>query len=156
MKTAIALSDSHGNRRIFEKIDRQLLECDYIFHLGDGFSDAFWLKNRYGNKVVAVAGNCDGDTEGDRKLLEIEGVKIFLTHGHKYNVKRSLDELFNAACEIGATVCLYGHTHEKSVENYGEIRLINPGSTSLSTAPPSYCYLVFTNGRCIEKIVDII
>lgn len=156
MKTAVALSDSHGNRRIFEKIDGILKECDYIFHMGDVIEDAIWLQNRYGKKVYYVAGNCDGDTSGDERIVEIEGVRVLMTHGHTLRVKSTLDELYLEALEKNATVCLYGHTHEKRVEDFGNAKLINPGSTSLSACPPSYCYLVFTKGKCIEKLVDII
>lgn len=156
MKTAVAISDSHGNRRIFEKIDGILKECDYIFHMGDVIEDALWLQSRYGKKVFYVAGNCDGDTGGDSKTVEIEGVKVFMTHGHTYKVKSSLDELYAETLSQNASVCLYGHTHEKRVEEYTNAKLINPGSTSLSACPPSYCYLVFTKGKCIEKLVDII
>lgn len=155
MKTAVVISDSHGNRRIFDKIDAQLKECDIIFHLGDVVEDAYFLQNRYGKKVIYVLGNCDGDTSGDYRLVEIEGVKVFLTHGHTYRVKSTLNELYAETLAKGASVCLFGHTHEKCVEDFGNAKLINPGSVSMSAYPASYCYLVFVNGKCIEKLVDI-
>lgn len=39
MKTLTVLSDTHGNRSLFEKLDVIFSESDFIVHLGDTSSD---------------------------------------------------------------------------------------------------------------------
>ncbi|MCQ2399815.1 MAG: metallophosphoesterase family protein, partial [Clostridia bacterium] len=85
MKTAIVFSDTHGNIRALKKLDEIMAETDYIFHLGDNASDFKEFKEKYPQKCHAVLGNCDGGY-GDG-TVEIEGVKVFYTHGHEYKVK---------------------------------------------------------------------
>ncbi|MBO7187500.1 MAG: YfcE family phosphodiesterase [Clostridia bacterium] len=150
MKTAIVISDTHGRRANLKLIESILPETDYLFFLGDGFNDVRELSLKYPQKVVAVLGNCDGG-HGD-KILEIEGVKIMLTHGHDYGVKSGLINLYYKACEIGAKVVFYGHTHQSNVTKEGGVTLINPGA--LSAYIPSYAYVIFDSGKVYEKIVE--
>ena len=150
MKTAIVISDTHGRRANLRLIEGILPETDYLFFLGDGFSDIRELALKYPQKVVAVLGNCDGG-HGD-KILEVEGVKIMLTHGHDYGVKRGLLNLNLKAREIGAKVVFYGHTHTSNVTTEAGVTMINPGA--LSSYIPSYVYVVFSDGKFYEKIVE--
>ena len=150
MKTAIVISDTHGRRANLKLIEGILPETDYLFFLGDGFSDIKEILLKYPQKVVYVLGNCDGG-HGD-KILEVEGVKIMLTHGHDYGVKRGLLNLNYKAREIGAKVVFYGHTHTSNVTTEGGVTMINPGA--LSSYIPSYAYVVFADGKVYEKIVE--
>ena len=75
-----------------------------------------------------------------------------LTHGHDYGVKRGLLDLYYKACEVGAKVVFYGHTHQSNVTTEGNVTMINPGA--LSAYLPSYAYVIFDNGKVYEKIVE--
>ena len=77
MKTAIVISDSHGNLRAIRKLYEIMEESDYVFHLGDYRRDIDEFEERFPEKVYSVYGNCDGYSgEGE---VTIEGVKVFYT-----------------------------------------------------------------------------
>lgn len=156
MKTILVMSDTHGNVRLFdEKLDTQLKEADYIFHLGDYCTDASYLRRKYGeNKVVSVFGNCDGDTSGDYKIVKVEDVKFYLCHGHNFKVKQSLDSLYLEGLDKNVDVCLYGHTHEKREEKYSNLLILNPGNLSRYSYN-TYLYIVVNKNKCVYKFVEI-
>ena len=150
MKTIAVMSDSHGRMPMNERLLQVLDECAYIFHLGDGLSDIDFLVRSYRGKVEYVYGNCDGGT-GD-KVVEIEGVKLLLTHGHAHGVKRDLHALSEAAIGLGCDYALYGHTHTPLIETRQGVTLINPGSIGYSG---TYCYMVVTGNKAHAKIVQL-
>ena len=149
MKTVLVLSDTHRNFSALEKLLPKMLENDYVFHLGDYQADILQYRE-LGDKVYSVLGNCDGG--GDDLVLEIEKVKILLTHGDRYGVKSSLYKLLLRAKEVGANVVFYGHTHIASVEKIDGITFVNPGCT-YGYLDKSYCYAVFHQGNVTTKIV---
>ncbi len=155
MKTAIVISDSHGNLRAMRKLYEIMEETDYVFHLGDYKRDISEFESRFPQKTYSVYGNCDGYSgEGE---IEIEGVKVFYTHGHDYGVKHGLYSLSCRAEELKADLVLYGHTHFKSVAEHNGVKYLNPGTLKeYSPYGLSYAYIVFDKGRFYEKIVDLI
>ena len=67
---------------------------------------------RRGEAPHRVCGNCDREpVNPEVQQLTLDGVKFFLTHGHRYSVKYTLDALLNAAYFAGADMVLFGHTH---------------------------------------------
>lgn len=153
MKTIVILSDTHGNRQAIEKIDGVLSECDYIIHLGDTSSDGSFIRSKYPSKTYLVNGNCDLTKLGEDELvLDIEGVKIFATHGHLYSAKTTLMRLKYRAEELGAQIALYGHTHRADEQQADGVTIINPGNMS-KYSQNSYCYLVINGGKAVSKTV---
>ena len=140
----IIFSDSHGAtdnmRRALER--NRGTGLDGMIFLGDGIRGAKALAAETGLPLYAVAGNCDSgvnvtDNSTYEQLLEFDGVKILIVHGHKYMVKLTGDVLNARAREVGADVVLYGHTHRKN-DNYlpaedgkKPLRVFNPGSIGL-------------------------
>lgn len=126
MKKIIVISDSHGAKQNL----RMLLDkesYDLICYLGDGIKDlsGFDLEE----KLYAVAGNCDlFSTEPLQLKLVVENIPVLLTHGHKYNVKSGLWTLAKEAREQNIKLVLFGHTHKSIIENFDDVKLINPGS----------------------------
>lgn len=56
-------------------------------------------------------------------------VKMFITHGHLYNVRYGdLTRLVYAAMEEGARIVAFGHTHEALYEEMGGVTVLNPGT----------------------------
>ena len=51
-----------------------------------------------------------------------------MTHGHRQEVKMTLDPLANAVHFSGAKLGLFGHTHESEYKKKGDVVLFNPGS----------------------------
>ena len=151
MKKLLILSDTHGNISAMEKLKDIMAESDYIIHLGDNEKDINLYKE-FSQKIFSVAGNCDGG--GIDKIVEIEGLKILLTHGDKYGVKSTLTNLFFHAKEIGVNVVMFGHTHSALIEQIEGITFINPGALK-GYFDKSYCYAVIYNGKITTKIVNV-
>ena len=93
------LSDCHGN------LENAILiltesEADCYLFCGDGIRDAESAADLLDKRLIAVLGNCDrGETGETERLLELDGVRILLTHGHGYSVKSSLLPLRRRALE---------------------------------------------------------
>jgi len=80
--------------------------------------------------MITVRGNGDflrTDYNFD-EVVEVKGKKIFLTHGHRYNVKQGIMNLYYKALELNADLVLFGHTHIPIVEKIDGITIMNPGS----------------------------
>ena len=69
------------------------------------------------------------------RLLEIEGVRILMLHGHTRHVKSSPMAAVYAAREYGADVLLFGHTHVPLVDYDGTLWVMNPGAAGDYTRP---------------------
>ena len=150
MKTILVLSDTHGNLSDMEKLKGIMAESDYVFHLGDYRSDMLAFRE-FSSKIYSVCGNCDGG--GNDEIVEIEGLKIMLTHGDRYSVKNGLYKLILKAKEICADVVFFGHTHNACVEKEDGVYLINPGSMT-RYGERSYCYAVVYDKKITAKIVQ--
>ena len=155
MTTVTVLSDTHGNRRAIDKIGNILEESDIIIHLGDTSSDGSYISKQYGKKTVLINGNCDPLKLGENEVVkEIEGVKIFATHGHLYSAKSTLLKLAQRAKELGCGIVLYGHTHTASEDEIDGVTLINPGNMT-RYSQNGYCYLAIHEWKAVNKIVHI-
>ncbi len=156
MKTLTVLSDTHGNRSLFEKLDVIFSESDFIVHLGDTSSDGYFISKKYPGKTVVINGNCDLVKLGEgEKVLDVEGVKIFACHGHRYGVKQTLVKLAARAKELGCKIALYGHTHDAREDVIDGITLLNPG-TGNRYSEKSYIYLIINGEKAVHKIVPIV
>jgi len=149
-------SDSHG------RIDKMVCalkswQPDLIVHLGDYIRDAEYLKKEFPQTPVrAVRGNCDiGSTDIEKDWFEIGPVKVFITHGHIYGVKRGLDALLNAAHFSGARVVLYGHTHVAECRQIGGLWVINPGSAGQGLKPTCARLEIGEDGGIDCRIVPV-
>lgn len=154
MKTMLVMSDTHGNKGAVARLKEIAGKTDYIVHLGDHSRDIEPIRAQYPERVFSVDGNCDLAFRTER-TLEIEGVKVLLTHGHRFGVKSGLERLFYFCGERGIDLALYGHTHIAAVDESEGVKLINPGNLSRGSGEKSYAYLIFDKGRVMEKIVKV-
>lgn len=138
---AIVFSDVHGRKEIVERIIEFNPDADYIISLGDSELEQDYFLNR---DIVHVKGNYPRDPgfvyETD---LDIEDLTLFITHGHKFKVHRSLEKLIKHGVANGYDIVLFGHTHIIEKQKFGSTWIINPGSCSSprNHFPPSYCIL---------------
>lgn len=153
MKRIVILSDTHGNYAGIEKLLPIINENDFLFHLGDHDFDLKAFEREIKAKIYSVKGNCDGG--GDDLLLEIDGVKILLTHGDRYGVKSSLYKLTLRAKELGVKAVFYGHTHVSNVEEIDGVVYFNPGSLS-RYGESFYGYVVIYDGKISVSAVPLI
>ena len=104
-----------------------------MFHLGDCERDTQRLEKEFPDlPLYRVCGNCDREPVNPEVLqLTLDGVKFFLTHGHRYSVKYTLDALLNAAYFAGADMVLFGHTHRAMSETMQGLYVVNPGTAGV-------------------------
>ena len=127
----LLVSDTHGKLANLRTLIRRVGKIDMLLHMGDVEGDESEILSFAGCPAEFVRGNCDLFSQLPSELvLAVAGHRIFMTHGHRYGVGYSLDDLAAAAKENQADVVCFGHTH---VPEYGEIDgtiFINPGSLS--------------------------
>lgn len=134
-------SDSHGDVGALQAAIAHAGTLDYIIHCGDGYEDLEKLLGNSDQKRICVYGNCDlARKVPGEAVLEIAGRSIFITHGHKYDVKFDYSRLFYKTLEVGASIALFGHTHIAEIIENEDIVLMNPGSVGRATLgqKPSY------------------
>lgn len=125
------VSDSHGDLYMLDKAIESLDNIDKIIHLGDHYEDIIKLNEKYNKDIIYVAGNNDwdkGETDLKEKLINVEGINIFITHGHRYKVNFELDSLYYKGKEVNANIVLFGHTHKQFYNIEDNIAFFNPGS----------------------------
>ncbi len=129
----LVLSDSHASLSFMRRcVDG--VKPDAIIHLGDHYDDGEALKEEYPGKILyQVPGNCDRYRcpPGVPEILipRIGGVDLYLTHGHRHNVKLYLASLLRDARKAGVQAVLYGHTHVPDCHREEDgLWVLNPGS----------------------------
>lgn len=127
------VSDTHNDINTLNKVLELSKNSDAIFHLGDNIADARYIQEKFKGKVYMVKGNCDYDSNGEEELLvELQGKKFLLTHGHNYGVNYDVSKIYYRGLELGVNCVFFGHTHRKlSIEEEGTY-IFNPGSASLA------------------------
>ena len=164
MQTRIMIiSDIHGGLYNLEKVlaiyeeehfDRLFVLGDLFGFSGDSTEDRI-LELLNGIKdCVMVKGNCDPLSLRceDVRRLTIEGVKITLSHGHRFG-------LFSLLREDADLICL-GHTHRPSISAGAKRTILNPGSVAKSRSGPNsfatiedgYIYLKSIDNEVLEKV----
>lgn len=115
------------------------------------------LLNTYGNKIIAVRGNCD--SEVDQMLLNFpmmadynwvlfpDGRRIFLTHGHIYRVD-------NPPNLSAGDIIASGHTHLPVAEKQGQTILFNPGSVTIPRGEHKASYGLLEDNRLSVMTFD--
>lgn len=146
----IIFSDSHNNDSNMKSVlELNRNRFDMCIHLGDGCREFEMLSEKYcGIPFVTVNGNGEdffGSTRVNETVLDLDGKRIFVTHGHRYNVKYSTTTLEYRAVEKECDIVLYGHTHIPDNRYIPDImgrtlHIFNPGSIS---RPPLGCKASF-------------
>ena len=148
MKWMIA-SDLHGSafytRQLMNAYERE--QADRLLLLGDilnhgprnGLPEEYdpmavaAMLNAKKEDILCVRGNCDSEVDqmvlefpimADYIMLEINGLTIYATHGHKHNEKDPLP-LHNHE------IMLNGHFHVPACSDHEDWIYMNPGSVSL-------------------------
>ncbi|GCF93637.1 phosphoesterase [Enterococcus florum] len=161
----LVVSDNHGDRQILvELVERFQGKVDRMFHCGDSelpAEDSLW------DSFVVVKGNCDYVAGYKEEQITSVGTdRIYMTHGHRSNVRFGLTMLSLQAQEAGATIALFGHIHQAVAEMDQGILFVNPGSISQPRGPiqiPSYaiiestedCYQVQYYNRAHQPVEEL-
>lgn len=133
----LVFSDSHSNYKYIEKaLEIHKGVADLVVFLGDGGRDIERVRSHYPNlQFFIVKGNCDVFSSAeyrDYSVLDLDGIKILITHGHLFGVKSGYDRILYRAEELGADAVFFGHTHQpldySAYVGEKRIQLFNPGS----------------------------
>ena len=169
MKWMIA-SDLHGSAYYCQKLweryeaegaERLLFLGDLLYHgprndLPKDYApkQVIQMFNAHKNDVLCVRGNCEAEVDqmvlefpvlADYAFLEIEGVRIFATHGHLYE---NTDHLKSG------DIYLQGHTHIPCCEENKGVICMNPGSLSIPKEQSAHSYMILDQGVFEWKDID--
>ena len=109
------------------------------------------LLNPLADKLLCVRGNCEAEVDemvldfpvlADYCWLYINGRRLFVTHGHKYNPE-------NPPRLQNGDVLVNGHTHIPANEQKDGFLYINPGSVSIPKENSHHSCIV-TDGHTFE------
>lgn len=155
---AIVLSDSHNNVSACEAAIAASGKLDLIIHLGDIARDTDYLETMYYPiRVVSVLGNNDFLRQGDyERVIEFDGHKIFICHGHTLGVRMGTERIENIARQKGCEAALFGHTHQSCLKKSEDgFLILNPGSVSQPRGgKPSFAILETEENELRSVIVD--
>ncbi|MDX1661217.1 MAG: YfcE family phosphodiesterase [Gemmatimonadota bacterium] len=128
MKIGI-VSDTHD--RVLGALFEALDGVEEILHAGDIASEDALTEIEAIAPVTAVHGNMDDaaltDRLPDELLIDREGVKIALVHGHRQGRAR-VDDFVEKYGVIRPDLVVFGHTHEPLSREWDQIRYFNPGT----------------------------
>lgn len=154
----LVVSDSHGNntnlKKAIEVFGPRGEQLSLLIHLGDAQCSMESIQQLVDCPVEAVSGNCDfsPDLPGT-KLITIGKEKALLTHGHRYGCKMGTDTMKEIAKANGAGMVLFGHTHMPMLEEFSDIKVMNPGSISFprqSGYRPTYLVITVEEDKHLE------
>lgn len=149
------ISDTHNHWQVAYQALLKLGKLDLVCHGGDMYQDGVKIGEKLGVDTKVVGGNCDfGMNLPAEQVFEAGGKKILLTHGHKFRVKTTYQSLLYKACEVGADVVIFGHTHVPANFTQEDILFFNPGSIVIprGNSKPSFGLLEITNENVAAKI----
>ena len=131
-KKVLVISDTHGRTDNLDKILPLVKPLDQLIHLGDVGKDIDYIEVVAECPCCFVSGNNDFySTLPRERVIKLNQVPIFLTHGHYYYVNARKDFIYSAAVQRGAKIALFGHTHVPYLEEQNGVLVANPGSLSL-------------------------
>ncbi len=149
----LIVSDTHRRNDNFSKVIERIGQPDRVIHLGDAEGAEYYLSQVAGCPLEVIAGNNDFFSNlPNEKIIEIEGYKILLTHGHQHLVAVGTKWILEEGRERGVQIVMFGHTHRPLIDTSDErITLINPGSLSYPRQEgkrPSYIIMdIDCNGK---------
>ena len=160
----MCISDIHGNIECLNKAIEKYGEenADKLIILGD-FSSYYFsssdfevaeILNNMAGSIIAVKGNCDSMQAdelfnfglGYLKTIEVNGIKVTLTHGHIYNR--------NNLPENCGEIFLSGHTHVGMIEKIGDKIIANPGSISKPRGGTKKSYIIIDDKKIVLKTLN--
>lgn len=156
MKVLI-VSDTHGRDENLETAVNREAPFDMLVHCGDVEGREIYIEALAECPCSIVSGNNDFFSDLPREdVIDIEGNRVLVTHGHYYGVSMEFDQLAQAAKERGCNAAFFGHIHVPVVEKMDGILLVNPGSLAFPRQRgrrPSYAVLETDgNGRMDVEI----
>jgi len=141
------LSDTHissGGKVIPGTVLEAFKGVDMIIHAGDLLKDYVIYELEEIAPVHAVAGNNDDffirDKLGKKKILDIGGIKIGITHGDIGYGGSTLKNAVNIFKDDTVDCVVFGHSHVPYNEKIDGVLFFNPGSPTDKRRQQNYSY----------------
>lgn len=154
MKKLVVMSDNHGYQDKMEIVKNLEGDGDYYIHCGD--SETYRPDDLAG--WICVRGNNDWSFDIPKEtILEVEGVRILITHGQFFGYFNRELKMMGLLQENNCQVLLSGHTHMPSIVEEDGYFFINPGSVSLPRggSKASYAVVYIDNNKVSAKIKEL-
>lgn len=127
----IIISDSHRHNENIETVLNAVKPIDFLIHCGDAEGSEYFIGEMAGCPMEIVTGNNDFFSSLPREReFELQKYKIWLTHGHYYNVSIGPERIMEEAQAKGVDIVMFGHTHKPIIKKSGGVIAVNPGSIS--------------------------
>ncbi len=113
------------------------------------------LLNTYADRIIAVRGNCDSEVDqmllqfplmGDYAIVADNGIRLFLTHGHRYNEANMPAAGFDVFCQ--------GHTHLHKLEQHDGKIILNTGSITFPKGGNEPTFATFADATISLRRLD--
>ena len=144
------ISDTHGNIEALKKALQIFEGADLIVHAGDvlyhpprlgcaeGYDVPAFVEalNNLRTPIVIAQGNCDAQVyeellempvQSPYAVVELGGVRVVANHGHLL----SREQMVQLGRRYKARYFVSGHTHIPVLDRYGDLTLMNPGSSAI-------------------------
>lgn len=137
MKKIIVTSDSHGDTYLLKQIASKHNDAIAYLHAGDSLD---FEANLY--PFVTIKGNNDYYISQESKTINIEPLRIYMTHGHKMYLKE--ENMVAKAKQLDCNMFIYGHTHVPFYQVVDGVHLLNPGACRYSRSIIGATYAIIT------------
>ena len=149
----VLLSDNHRDLYSIQYIQKKYADLAYRVHCGDNC-----LLPEQMEGFTAVAGNMDFWDYPPEIVLEIEGHRILVLHGHMLfpSYRPDHDLLAAFAKQQGCDTVFYGHTHLYYDGTVNGVRMLNPGSIyrNRDESPRCFMEVEITKGAITAKRIN--
>lgn len=133
----LVVSDSHGRNEDVKQVVNQVGDIDMFIHLGDIERGLKQIQDLVHCETHMIIGNNDFCIDlPATDTFRIADKKVFITHGHRFYVGYSVDNLRAYAVENGYDIVMFGHTHTPYLEIGDKVTILNPGSISYPRQDP--------------------
>lgn len=173
------ISDIHGSYENLDYIDTIIKDkgIDKLIVLGDLYYSGFGsdinskingnivkdFLTKYSDILICMRGNCDSDVDikvsdfpicNDLSMLLVDDLHIYITHGNKYNNKKT-NNFYNTG------ILVYGHEHIPYIDKQGDMTYICVGSISFPRNEFGHSYMIYEDKNFIlyninNEIIDSI
>ncbi|WP_409347026.1 metallophosphoesterase family protein [Paenibacillus sp. MBLB4367] len=145
------VSDTHITgraRSLPDALVQGLRQVDAIIHAGDWVTMEVAEELSKFAPIHGVAGNGDGEELvrrfGRKTIVEFQGVRIGIVHGHEGPGKSTPERASRAFHDERTDLIVFGHSHIPFMERNGQTVLFNPGSPTDKRRQPDYSFGMLT------------
>lgn len=114
----VVVSDNHGDRESLQMLSQTYYDFDLFLHAGDSEMSPEQLY-----PFVSVKGNNDYFDLPWERIIDTPFGKILLCHGHRLRVLPQ-----ERAKQLGCSLMIIGHLHQRRLFKTDEVTVICPGS----------------------------